>query len=145
MRNAKGFTLIEVMVVLVILGLLATFVAPKLLNRPDEARVGKAKNDILAIESALKLYKLDNGFYPTTEQGLIALVQKPTADPVPGNWNSGGYMDGKEAPKDPWGREFIYRAPGDEEREYDIISLGADGAEGGEGANADIKSYELKK
>jgi general secretion pathway protein G len=143
MRNLKGFSLIELMVVIVILGLLATFLLPKIINRPDEARITKAKSDIKAIESALKLYKLDNGIYPTTEQGLSALITKPTIEPIPQNWKRGGYLDTNSVPKDPWGNNYIYRSPGDEDRDYEIISLGADGKEGGEDINADIKSYEI--
>lgn len=140
----KGFTLIELMVVIVILGILATFLIPKIMSRPDEARIIKAKNDIKAIESALKLYKLDNGFYPTTEQGLEALIKKPDSEPIPQNWKSGGYLDSNNTPLDPWGHKYIYRSPGEDGRDYDIISYGADGKEGGDGVNADIKSYELK-
>jgi general secretion pathway protein G len=142
-RNLKGFSLIELMVVIVILGLLATFLLPKIIDRPDEARITKAKSDIKAIESALKLYKLDNGFYPTTEQGLSALITQPTIEPIPKNWKRGGYLDTNSIPKDPWGNNYIYRSPGEEDRDYEIISLGADGKEGGEGINADIKSYEI--
>ena len=141
--NNKGFTLIELMVVVVILGILATFLIPKIMSRPDEARVIKAKNDIKAIESALKLYKLDNGVYPSTEQGLQALITKPDTDPVPSNWRKGGYLDTDKVPVDPWGHPYIYRSPGENGRDYEIISYGADGKEGGEGVNADIKSYEI--
>jgi general secretion pathway protein G len=140
----RGFTLIELMVVIVILGILATFLIPKIMSRPDEARIIKAKNDMKAIESALKLYKLDNGFYPTTEQGLEALIKKPETEPVPQNWKSGGYLDSNSAPVDPWGHPYIYRSPGEDGRDYEIISYGADGKEGGEGINADIKSYEAR-
>ncbi len=137
----KGFTLIELMIVIVILGLLATFIVPKLMSRPEQARVVKAKNDIRAIETALKLYKLDNGFYPTTEQGLKALVKKPQTPPIPQNYRPNGYLD--KVPKDPWGHPYIYRSPGDNGRPYEIISYGADGKPGGTGYDADIKSYEL--
>jgi general secretion pathway protein G len=139
----KGFTLIELMVVVVILGILATFLIPKIMSKPDEARVIKAKNDIKAIETALKMYKLDNGNYPTTEQGLQALITKPESDPVPENWRKGGYLDTNKVPVDPWGHAYIYRSPGENGRDYEIISLGADGKEGGDGYNADIKSYEI--
>ncbi len=140
-----GFTLIELMVVLVILGLLATFIGPKILSRPDDARVSKAVNDMQAIESALKMYKLDTGVYPTTEQGLKALIEKPETDPVPNGWKPGGYLDTSSVPKDPWNNDYIYRSPGEaDDREYEIISLGADGKEGGDNYNADIKSYELR-
>ncbi|HEB75312.1 MAG TPA: type II secretion system protein GspG [Nitrospirae bacterium] len=140
----SGFTLIELMVVLVILGILATFLMPKILNRPDEARIVKAKNDIRAIESALKLYKIDNGVYPTTEQGLMALVKKPDIEPIPRHYRDGGYLDDESAPLDPWGNKYIYRSPGEGDREYEIISFGADGREGGDGVNADIRSWEIK-
>ncbi|MGA1863211.1 type II secretion system major pseudopilin GspG [Deferribacter thermophilus] len=143
MKNNKGFSLIELMVVIVILGILATVLLPKIINRPDEARVTKAKSDIKTIESALKLYKLDNGMYPTTEQGLSALIKKPEIEPIPKNWKNGGYLDTNKIPVDPWGNPYIYRSPGDNGRDYEIISLGADGKEGGEGVNADIKNYEI--
>ncbi len=142
--SETGFTLIELMVVIVILGILATFLVPKILNRPEQARVAKAKNDIRAIESALKLFKLDNGFYPTTEQGLKALITKPDIEPIPKNYHEGGYLDYNSEPLDPWGHKYIYRSPGEGGREYEIISLGADGKEGGEGYDRDIKSWEIK-
>jgi general secretion pathway protein G len=100
--------------------------------------------DMRAVESALKLYKLDNGFYPTTEQGLRALMTKSESKPSPRNFRAGGYLDASEVPQDPWGHEFIYRSPGDSGRDYEIISLGADGTEGGTGVSADIKNWELK-
>ncbi len=141
----SGFTLIELMVVLVILGLLATFIGPAILGKPDEARVIKTKNDMSAIETALKMYKVDNSLYPSTEQGLGALIEKPTIDPIPRNWNSSGYMDLTELPIDPWGNQFLYRSPTDvEDRDYEIISYGADGKEGGTGVSADIKSFEIQ-
>ena len=133
--RARGFTLIEVMVVVVILALLAAIVVPKVMSRPDEARAVAAKADIAAINQALKLYRLDNTFYPSTEQGLAALVQRPTTQPVPANWKQGGYLD--RAPKDPWGREYLYLNPG-VKGEIDVFSFGADGQAGGEGTNADI-------
>lgn len=136
----RGFTLIEIMVVIVILGVLAALIAPKVLGRPNEARIIAAKQDIGAIQQALKLYKLDNFRYPTTEQGLQALVKKPSAQPVPENWNSGGYLE--RMPKDPWGRPYQYLQPGIN-GEIDIISLGADGEPGGEGSDADIGSWQL--
>lgn len=140
----KGFSLIELMVVIVILGLLATFLLPKIINRPDEARVTKALTDIKTMESALKMYKLDNGIYPTAEQGLLALIKKPTSEPLPKNWKKGGYIDSSDVPLDPWGNVYIYRSPGENERDYEIISYGSDGKEGGEGTASDIKSYEIK-
>jgi general secretion pathway protein G len=137
---ARGFTLIEVMVVLVILGILATLVVPRIMSRPDEARIIAAKQDINSIGQALKLYRLDNHAYPTTDQGLQALVTKPTAPPAPPNWKTGGYLD--RLPKDPWGNEYKYLSPGVKNtNDVDIFSLGADGAAGGEGNDADIGSW----
>lgn len=143
MRNSKGFTIIEILVVLVILGILGTLLVPKLLDKPDEARMTKANLDIKAIEAALKIYKLENSIYPTTEQGLEALITETTIDPVPNSFKKGGYID--ELPKDPWGGDYIYRSPGDNDRDYEIISYGADRKEGGEGVNADIKSFNDKQ
>ena len=135
----QGFTLIEIIVVVVIIGILATFVAPKFLGKTDDARIVKAKSDIQALESALDIYKLDNYAYPTTDQGLDALVTLPSGDPAPTNWQKGGYV--KKLRKDPWQRDYLYLNPG-ERGEVDIYSLGADGVEGGEGANADIGNWE---
>ncbi|GMT43475.1 MAG TPA: type II secretion system protein GspG [Deltaproteobacteria bacterium] len=143
MRKKEGFTLLELMIVVIILGILATFLVPKIIHKPDEARVVKAKSDIKAIELSLKMYKLDNGNYPTTEQGLKALIEKPEEPPVPNNWKEGGYLDTNSVPPDPWGNAYIYRSPGDNGRDYEIISLGADGKEGGSGFNADIESWKL--
>ena len=138
-NKQQGFTLIEIIVVVVIIGILATFVAPKFMGKTDDARIVKARNDIKALESALDLYKLDNYTYPTTDQGLDALINPPTSDPVPPNWQKGGYI--KKLEKDPWQREYLYLSPG-EHGEVDIYSLGADGVEGGEGANADIGNWQ---
>jgi general secretion pathway protein G len=139
-RGQRGFTLLEIMVVVVILGILAALVVPKIISRPDEARVIAAKQDIASLMSALKLYRLDNGRYPTTEQGLQALVIKPTAPPIPPNWKPGGYLE--RLPKDPWGSPYQYLNPG-VHGEIDVFSYGADGAPGGEGNDADIGSWEL--
>src|SRR5476651_714625 len=117
MNKQHGFSLIEIMVVVVILGILASIVVPKIIGRPDEARVVKAKQDVLAIQSALDLYKLDNGFYPSTDQGLRALVEKPNSNPIPPNWKP--YL--KSTPKDPWGREYIYLNPG-QHSEIDVFT-----------------------
>ncbi|MEW9899680.1 type II secretion system major pseudopilin GspG [Chitinivorax sp. PXF-14] len=137
-RKQQGFTLIEIMVVIVILGVLAALVVPKIMDRPNEARAVAAKHDISAIIQALKLYKLDSGGYPTTDQGLKALTQKPSTPPVPNNWKSGGYLE--RLPQDPWGRDYQYLSPG-LHGEVDVFSYGADGAAGGEGADADIGSW----
>ncbi len=140
LRRASGFTLIEILVVIVIIGILATLVVPKLMTRPDEARVVAAKQDIQTILQALKIYRLDNGRYPTTEQGLQALVKKPTTDPVPKNWKEEGYVE--KPPRDPWGTAYQYLQPG-AHGEIDVFSLGADGIPGGEGIDADIGSWQL--
>lgn len=138
----KGFSFLELMVVVVILGILATYIAPRFMGRTDDAKAVKAKVDILAIETALKLYKLDNGNYPTTEQGLAALVEKPSTEPVPLNWKEKGYLEKSKVPTDPWGKEYLYLSPGVHD-DYDLISYGADGAQGGEGKNKDVNSWDL--
>lgn len=135
----KGFNLFEVMVVVVILGLLATFIVPRIAGRPDEARVTKARADIKTLETALDMYRLDNGVYPTTDQGLEALVRRPDTSPEPRAWRDGGYI--KRLTKDPWGRPYQYLNPG-ERGEIDIFSYGADGEEGGEGVNAEIGNWQ---
>lgn len=137
----KGFTLIEIMVVVVILGILAAFVVPQVLSRPDEAKIVKAQQDVMRIESALDLYRLDNGDYPSQAQGLDALVHAPTISPVPSHYNPSGYL--KRLPKDPWGNDYQYRNPG-VYGEIDVFSLGADGQEGGEGKNADIGNWDAE-
>ena len=134
----KGFTLIELMVVIVILGILAGVVVPRIMDNPDKARVAKAKHDITALGSALDVYRLDNFTYPTTDQGLEALVSQPSEA---ANWKSGGYI--KKLKKDPWGNDYLYMSPG-QHGELDIYSLGADGAPGGEGVFADIGSWEIE-
>ncbi len=139
-KGGRGFTLLEVMVVVVILGILAALVVPKIISRPDEARITATKQDIASLMQTLKLYRLDNQRYPTTEQGLQALVLKPTASPVPPNWKSGGYIE--RLPKDPWGKPYQYLNPG-VRGEIDVYSFGADGAPGGEGNDADIGSWIL--
>ncbi len=137
-RIQQGFTLIEMMVVIVIMGILASLIVPKIMGRPDEARVIAAKQDIASVMQALKLYKLDNQRYPTTEQGLQALVSKPTTPPVPTNWKTSGYLD--KLPTDPWGNPYQYLFPG-VRSELDVFSFGVDGAAGGEGNDADIGSW----
>lgn len=144
MRKASsalgGFTLLEVMVVVVILGILAALVVPKIISRPDEARVIAAKQDIAALSQALKLYRLDNQRYPATEQGLQALAAPPTTAPLPPNWKVGGYVE--RLPRDPWGNPYQYLNPG-VRGEIDVFSYGADGAPGGEANDADIGSWSL--
>lgn len=138
-RKNPGFTLIEVLVVVAILGILAAIIVPRVMDRPDEAKRVAAKADIGAIVQALKLYRLDNGMYPTTDQGLGALVQRPAAQPVPPNWKQGGYLD--RLPKDPWGGDYQYLSPG-VRGEIDVFSLGGDRARGGEGSAADVGNWE---
>lgn len=138
--SQRGFTLLEVMVVVVIISILAALVAPRILSRPDEARIVAAKQDIASLLQALKLYRLDNLRYPSTEQGLGALIAKPSTSPVPPNWKSGGYVD--RLPKDPWRNPYQYLNPGIR-GEIDVFSFGADGMPGGEGNDADIGSWDL--
>jgi general secretion pathway protein G len=135
-----GFTLIEVMIVIVIMGIMASLIVPKIMGRPDEARIVASKQDIASILQALKLYKLDNQRLPSTEQGLQALITKPSAPPVPSNWKSDGYLD--RLPKDPWGNPYQYLSPG-LNGDIDVFSFGSDGAIGGEGNDADIGSWNL--
>lgn len=139
MTLQKGFSLIEIMVVVVILGILASIVVPKIISRPDEARVIQAKQNILAIQNALDLYKLDNGVYPSTDQGLIALVEKPTSSPTPGDWKQ--YL--KSLPKDPWGRDYLYLNPG-EHGDVDIFTYGAAGQPGGTGIDSEIGNWDAR-
>ncbi len=136
----RGFTLIEIMVVVVIMGILAALVVPKLMGRTDDARMIAARQDISTVMQGLKLYRLDNQRYPTTEQGLQALISKPTAGPAANGWKTGGYID--KLPKDPWGNPYQYLSPGIKD-EVDVFSLGADGQPGGEGNDADIGSWDL--
>ena len=142
-RNEKGFTLIELMVVIVILGILAGLIVPRIMTRPEDAKRVKARLQIESMETALKLYKLDSGSYPTTEQGLQALVDEPTSGNLPKKWKKGGYLEKGTVPMDPWGNEFVYLSPG-LNGDYDIISYGADGMPGGEEYNKDINSWEIE-
>ncbi|MBN1473951.1 MAG: type II secretion system major pseudopilin GspG [Syntrophaceae bacterium] len=141
-KREHGFTLIELMVVIVILGVLAGLIIPRVMGRPDEARQAKAKIQMESMETALKLYKLDNGNYPTTEQGLKALVEAPTVGILPRNWRAGGYLEKGRVPKDPWDNEFVYISPGTHS-DFDLICLGKDGEPGGEGFDADINNWEI--
>jgi general secretion pathway protein G len=136
-RRHRGFTLIELMVVLAIIGVLAALIVPNVLGRADDARITAARTDVGNLMQALKLYKLDNQRFPSTEQGLNALILKPTTEPVPGNWKP--YLD--KLPKDPWGRPYQYLSPGIK-GEVDVLSFGADGQAGGEGNNADLGSWQ---
>jgi general secretion pathway protein G len=138
---SHGFTLIELMVVIIILGILAGLIVPRLMDEPDKARAVKAKAQMQSFTMALNKYKLDNGDYPSTEQGLQALVTKPGGGKVPASYPDKGYLS--KVPKDPWNREYVYGSPG-EHGDFDIVCYGADGREGGEGKNADIKSWEIE-
>jgi general secretion pathway protein G len=142
LRRDDGFTLLEIMIVIVIIGILSLIVIPRFMDIPQKARVEATKQQIASFGLALERYNLDNAVYPTTEQGLRALVEKPTTEPIPMNYNEGGYLKKREIPKDPWGREYIYRFPGEHVSEFEITSLGSDGKEGGEGNDADINSWE---
>jgi general secretion pathway protein G len=139
----RGFTLIEVLVVVFILGILAALVAPKMLGRTDDAKIAETKLQMKSLETALKLYKLDNGVYPTTDQGLEALVTKPETEPIPKKYKDEGYLEKNKIPKDAWGNSFVYIAPGTR-GDFDIISYASDGKPGGEGKDADIKSWEIE-
>jgi len=143
MSNNRGFTLLEIIVVVFILSLLAAIVAPKIIGRTDDARIAEAKVQIKNFETALKLFKLDNGFYPSTEQGLSALVEQPGTGQIPQKYREGGYLEQKRIPADPWSNSYIYISPG-LNGDFDIISYGADGREGGEGKDADIKNWDIQ-
>ena len=137
-REDAGFSLLELMVVVVILSILALVIVPRVINRPDQARVVRVQTDLAALESAVNLYKLDNFRYPTTEQGLEALVTRPSGEPAPANWSDGGYIE--RLPKDPWGNDYQYLSPG-VHGEFDIFTFGADGTRGGDGPDADIGTW----
>jgi general secretion pathway protein G len=142
-QNDRGFTLIELMVVIVILGILAGLIVPRVMSRPEEAKQAKARIQIESLETALKLYKLDSGDYPTTEQGLQALVEAPTVGTLPKKWRDGGYLEKGKVPNDPWGNEYVYLCPG-ARGDFDIISYGADGEQGGERKDKDISSHDIE-
>ena len=141
--DRRGFTLIEIMVVMVILGILAGLIIPRIMGRPEEARRTKARIQIESIETALKLYKLDNGLYPTTDQGLQALVQPPSVGKLANAWREGGYLEKGRVPKDPWDNEYVYLCPGIH-GDLDLVSYGSDGETGGEGKDMDINNWELE-
>ncbi len=140
-NTQHGFTLLEILVVVIILGIMASLILPNIMGRTDQARVIAAKNDIRTLTGALKLYRLDNGSYPSTEQGLEALVSQPTADPVPRNWKKNGYIE--HLPEDPWGQQYKYLNPG-VNGEIDVFTLGADGQPGGEDSAADLGNWGTK-
>ena len=139
----RGFTLIELMVVIIILGILVGYVGVRIMGKPEEARRTKARVQMETLETALKLYKLDNGVYPTTEQGLQALVNPPEVGRLPGKWREGGYLEKNKVPKDPWGNEYVYLCPGIHD-DFDLISYGGDGEPGGEDRDEDINNWELE-
>lgn len=144
MKSQKGFTLIEMFIVITIIGLIAALIAPRMMGRLKEAKRIKAVHDIQSLSTALELYALDNDRSPSTEQGLKALVEKPDVEPIPKKWREGGYLKQKFVPKDPWGNEYIYISPGLKDPDFDIIGYGADGAAGGTGDDADIESWNLQ-
>ena len=139
----RGFTLIELLVVLIIIGILAGYIGPKIMGRPEEARRTKAALQIGGLETALKMYKLDSGVYPSTEQGLQSLIEPPSAGKLPAKWREGGYLDSRKLPKDPWGNDFVFLSPG-LNGDFDLSSYGADGEPGGEGDDADINNWEIE-
>ncbi len=141
-KSDPGFTLIELMIVITIIGILSLIIIPRFMDIPRKARIEAARQQIAAFGMALDRYYLDNGVYPTTEQGLDSLVNKPNTEPLPMNYNEGGYMKKRIIPKDPWGREYKYVSPSEHGNDYEILSYGADGNEGGEGQDADLKSWE---
>jgi len=143
-KRENGFTLIEIMVVVMIIGMLAAVVGVQLFNRLEKAKRKACVVQIRQLQSALANYRLDNNRFPTTEQGLQALVEKPTSEPSPKNYPPGGYLDSKSVPLDPWGNPYVYYSPGINGEEYTIESYGADGVDGGEGQNADIESWHLE-
>ncbi len=142
-RDSQGFTLIELLVVLIIIGILAGYIGPRIIGRPEEARRTKAEVQVAGIETALKMYRLDNGFYPSTDQGLQALVEPPRSGKIPKKWRDGGYLDANRVPRDPWENPFVYLSPG-LHGDFDLSSYGADGEPGGEGNDRDINSWELE-
>ncbi|NOQ20533.1 MAG: type II secretion system major pseudopilin GspG [Desulfobacterales bacterium] len=143
-NDNRGFTLIELMVVVIILGILALYIGPKIMGEPERAKRVKAKMDIATFETALKMYKLDNGVYPSTEQGLAALIEKPETGVIPKRWREGGYLEKHKILKDPWRNDFVYISPG-VHSDFDLISYGTDGVPGGEGENnKDINNWDIE-
>lgn len=142
-REEQGFTLIEILIVIVILSILAWQLAPRIMGKPEEAKQVRAQMDIGTLETTLKMYKLDNGFYPSTEQGIQALVEPPTIGRPAPKWREGGYLEKRRVPKDPWSYEYIYLSPG-VNSDFDLSSYGADGEPGGEGPDKDINNWELE-
>ncbi len=140
-KRECGFTLMEILIVITILGILASLVAVKIMDRPGEARTLKAQLDIQTLENAIKLYKLDNAYYPSTEQGIRALVEKPSTGRIPNKWREGGYLEKGIVPKDPWGNDYLYLSPGVHNSNFDLWSYGADGEQGGEGEDADVSNW----
>jgi general secretion pathway protein G len=143
-KSQDGFTLIELMVVIVIIGILAAYIAPKFIGRTEDAKINAAKAQIRSFETGLKLFRLDNGFYPSSDQGLEALINPPSAGRGADNYKKGGYLESTKIPDDPWGTPYIYESPGSHGLDYEIISAGADGLRGGEGVNADIESWNIE-
>lgn len=141
--SQKGFTLIELLVVLVIIGILAGYIGPKIMGHPEDAKRTKSALQIKGFSTALQMYKLDNGFYPSTEQGLDALIEPPSSGKLAPKWREGGYLEKKIIPDDPWGNPFVYLSPGVND-DFDLSSFGADGEAGGEGNDKDINSWELE-
>jgi general secretion pathway protein G len=139
--KTRGFTLVEIMVVVVIIGLLAALIGPRLVGQSEAAKITATRTQIKNFEQALELFHLNNGFFPTTDQGLAALISKPTMQPEPKNYQSGGYLKARSVPRDPWGNDYLYICPGSD-GDYDIISFGSDGREGGEGGAADISNWD---
>ena len=142
-KEEQGFTLIEILIVIVILSILAWQLAPRIMGKPEEAKQVRARMDIGTLETTLKMYKLDNGFYPSTEQGLQALVEPPTIGRPAPKWREGGYLEKRRVPNDPWDYDYIYLSPG-VNSDFDLSSYGADGEPGGEGADKDINNWELE-
>lgn len=141
LKSEKGFSIIELMVVVIIIGILATTILPKIMGRADDAKITKVKADIKSLETALDMYKIDNDVYPDTEQGLSALIKIPEVGRLPKKWRKGGYLKKAVIPKDPWGNEYIYVSPGTK-GDYDIITYGADGMQGGEDLDKDISNWD---